>query len=311
MKSFNRFLNEGIKKRGDKFVVTDSSGDKVLGTHGSRKKALKQLAAVEISKKRLTEQRGAMLAGVLAATPLMAGVAHAQHTVKRGDTLSAMAQKHGTTVADLATHNKIADPNKIQIGQQINFPDKKKTSAPKVTPKVAPKPAVTGTDSFAKDLAPHEGYRSHVYKDHKGNPTIGIGHMFGPDSKKRFESAGLGSKYEGCVGGKCGLSRSEATKLLSQDINYIYLPRTKKLITNFDTLNPEAQSAAVGSVYRGGLSGSPKTVSLINQGKFKEAGKEFIDNKEYRESKKAGTGVYKRMDSYATAFSGATLRPSK
>jgi len=140
MKSFKRFLNEGIKKRGDKFVVTDSSGDKVLGTHGSRKKALKQLAAVEISKKkrRLTEQT-AVLAGVLSSTPLMAGAAHAQHTVKRGDTLSAMAQKHGTTVADLAAHNKIADPNKIQIGQKINFPDKKKTSTPKATPKVAPK----------------------------------------------------------------------------------------------------------------------------------------------------------------------------
>tara|TARA_R110002020_G_scaffold56396_4_gene156047 strand:+ start:323 stop:1273 length:951 start_codon:yes stop_codon:yes gene_type:complete len=139
MKSFKRFLNEGIKKRGDKFVVTDSSGDKVLGTHGSRKKALKQLAAVEISKKRLTEQRGAMLAGVLAATPLMAGAAHAQHKVKSGDTLSHLAKQHGITVADLAAHNNIADPNKINVGDKIKFPDKKKTSAPKATPKVAPK----------------------------------------------------------------------------------------------------------------------------------------------------------------------------
>jgi hypothetical protein len=43
-------LIEKIIKRGDKFVVTDSSGKKVLGTHASRKKALAQLAAVEISK---------------------------------------------------------------------------------------------------------------------------------------------------------------------------------------------------------------------------------------------------------------------
>jgi hypothetical protein len=39
-----------IKKRGDKFVVTDKSGTKVLGTHPSKKKAAKQLAAIEISK---------------------------------------------------------------------------------------------------------------------------------------------------------------------------------------------------------------------------------------------------------------------
>jgi hypothetical protein len=45
-------LNEMIKKRGSKWVVTDKSGKKVLGTHPSREKALKQLRAIEISKMR-------------------------------------------------------------------------------------------------------------------------------------------------------------------------------------------------------------------------------------------------------------------
>jgi len=39
-----------IKKQGSKFVVTDSSGKKTLGTHPSKEKAQKQLAAIEISK---------------------------------------------------------------------------------------------------------------------------------------------------------------------------------------------------------------------------------------------------------------------
>jgi hypothetical protein len=43
-------LNESIKKRGSKWVVTDRSGKKTLGTHPSRKKALAQLRAIEISK---------------------------------------------------------------------------------------------------------------------------------------------------------------------------------------------------------------------------------------------------------------------
>ena len=39
-----------IKKSGSKFVVTNKSGTKVLGTHPSKEKAQKQLAAIEISK---------------------------------------------------------------------------------------------------------------------------------------------------------------------------------------------------------------------------------------------------------------------
>lgn len=41
-----------IRKRGNKFVVTNKAGTKVLGTHRTRKAALKQLAAIEISKAR-------------------------------------------------------------------------------------------------------------------------------------------------------------------------------------------------------------------------------------------------------------------
>ena len=39
-----------IKKRGSKYVVTDSSGRKVLGTHPSKAKALDQLRAIEANK---------------------------------------------------------------------------------------------------------------------------------------------------------------------------------------------------------------------------------------------------------------------
>ena len=43
-------LNEMIKRRGKEWIVTDKSGKKVLGTHPSKEKALKQLRAIEISK---------------------------------------------------------------------------------------------------------------------------------------------------------------------------------------------------------------------------------------------------------------------
>lgn len=41
-----------IRKKGNKWQVLDSAGDKVLGEHDTREKALKQLVAIEISKKK-------------------------------------------------------------------------------------------------------------------------------------------------------------------------------------------------------------------------------------------------------------------
>lgn len=41
-----------IRKEKNKFVVRDSSGKKVLGTHKTKEEALAQLRAIEISKAR-------------------------------------------------------------------------------------------------------------------------------------------------------------------------------------------------------------------------------------------------------------------
>jgi hypothetical protein len=45
-------LLEKILRKNKEFVVTDSSGEQILGKHESEKKALAQLAAIEISKKK-------------------------------------------------------------------------------------------------------------------------------------------------------------------------------------------------------------------------------------------------------------------
>lgn len=39
-----------LKKEGKKYVVYDSEGKEVLGEHTSRRKAIAQIAAIEISK---------------------------------------------------------------------------------------------------------------------------------------------------------------------------------------------------------------------------------------------------------------------
>ena len=40
-----------IQHLGKKWVVTDSSGERILGNHESKREAIKQLQAIEISKK--------------------------------------------------------------------------------------------------------------------------------------------------------------------------------------------------------------------------------------------------------------------
>ena len=85
---------------------------------------------------------------------------HTEHTVKKGDTLSSLAQKHNTSVEDLAKLNKIENPNLITVGQVIKFPEKPKAqqpqpATPKPQPSVAapvqqPKPAQTQQDCYGR-----------------------------------------------------------------------------------------------------------------------------------------------------------------
>lgn len=44
-----------------------------------------------------------------------------KYTVKKGDTLSAIAKKFGTTVRDLVSLNGIKNPNIISVGQVLTI----------------------------------------------------------------------------------------------------------------------------------------------------------------------------------------------
>ena len=44
------------------------------------------------------------------------------HTVQRGDTLTAIALRYGSTVNRIAEMNNIKDVNKIRVGQELRIP---------------------------------------------------------------------------------------------------------------------------------------------------------------------------------------------
>ena len=60
--------------------------------------------------------------GVLVAISALVGSAAAGYTVQRGDTLSAIALRHGTSVSALVEANDIADPDLVYTGEQLVVP---------------------------------------------------------------------------------------------------------------------------------------------------------------------------------------------
>lgn len=81
--------------------------------------------------------------------------------------------------------------------------------------------------------------------------------------------------------------------------------QTRKLVKGYDDLPQELRAELVQATYRGDLGGSPKAVKLINEGNYREAAKEFLNNQDYRDelAKESRTGrksgIAKRMQDVA------------
>ena len=138
----------------------------------------------------------------------------------------------------------------------------------------------------------------------------GTGKVIYIDGKKYFKNYRLGdeenitsgygfynkdNKEDGMV------SVEQAEKDLSKNIK-LKLTEAKKNIKNFNNLSNNLKQNIVASWYRGSLSGSPLTIRLINEGKFKEASEEFLKNDEYKAAVKSGSGVASRMEDVAKAI---------
>lgn len=52
-----------------------------------------------------------------------------KYIVQKGDTLSAIARKYGTTVYELSKANNIVNPNFIRVGQVLTLPGTNKDTA--------------------------------------------------------------------------------------------------------------------------------------------------------------------------------------
>lgn len=150
------------------------------------------------------------------------------------------------------------------------------------------RPASQDMQAYKEFIKEEEGKKLKAYKpvESEENYTIGYGH-YGTDVTKDMV-----------------ITDEQAEQLLEDDISK-RLPVIRKAIPNFDKMPLEVRRNLLGSWFRGSLSGSPKTLRLINEGKFEEAAKEFLNNNEYRTT--TLRGVKRRMEATAQAIASLSL----
>jgi GH24 family phage-related lysozyme (muramidase) len=88
----------------------------------------------------------------------------------------------------------------------------------------------------------------------------------------------------------------------------IFEDRTRQIVPAYDELPAFIRLRLLDSTYRGGLSGSPKTLKLINAGDWEEAAVEFLNNDEFIAAVESGSGVASRMQETSDAMLEMAIR---
>jgi len=146
-------------------------------------------------------------------------------------------------------------------------------------------PNSLNSNEYLGFLQEKEGFRGEAYK---------------PVDTEEYYTIGYGNYGQDVQPGDT-ITREEADIQLQNNIDE-RLVQIRQAIPEFDNLPLEARQHLLGSWFRGSLSGSPKTISLLNEGRFDEASQEFLNNNEYRTTSLGG--VKKRMLATSDAIRG-------
>lgn len=167
-------------------------------------------------------------------------------------------------------------------------------------------------NKIASEIIGSEGFSSSPKKvDRKGDFfTVGHGHLLDGSerSRKAFKEAFPDKNYDEFMAGKGTLTKEEAFLLFEKDIP-TYIERAKKFTNKhgrlkFEDHTEELQIQLISATYRGSWGKSPKARKYLSEGKYEEAAKEFLDNKEYKDAATDPRifGIRARMEKVAEAI---------
>lgn len=281
-KSSTRSLMEKIQKRGDSYVVTDSSGNKVLGKHKTKSAALKQIAAVEASK----------------AARMDEGLKDIGKGLAQGGALGAM-----TLGLALGGQNKEPSvtpeptPNTGEVGQLEDKPSERPTL---VTPNTLKKketkkdPYGGRFDEIVKMTGKFEGGKfqgnhsiTHPDPIHGNTIPTNAGQTkrgLTPEGRKYLESKGHDIDKVFSIGGRLPKEDANHLRKLHMQKASSHLENTYKDFHD----HPHQVKAILHDMHYNlgakGLSGFKKMNAAIDARDYKTAAKEAKDSKWYRQT---------------------------
>jgi len=196
---------------------------------------------------------------------------------------------------------------------------KRKTKPPKTLKEILPdirggEPEDTGLDAFQASavtatpvaLASIDDFTNQIIED-EGRPFLKATKVF--EDEKNF-TIGYGRNNASVKEGDT-ITLEKAKENLTEDIK-VRLEEIQDLIPNFSNLPETLQIALFSEYFRGSIRQSPKTVKLINQGRYQEAAGEFLDNDEYRDAKERGRrGIRGRMKKVFDELNKLALKTTK
>jgi len=189
----------------------------------------------------------------------------------------------GGLAAALAFNPTQAKPVNVSTVKHSVAADLQSTK-PKSTPTVTPstskevKPSNISTRSMFDYISQWEGLKTKVYKDHVGNPTIGIGHYLdGSETDRNIIKTIFGGSvdYDSLLKGSQTLTKDQVEKLFNVDVK-IKEKLASKLIPDYNSFDKNTKNAIVNALYRGDL--GQKTIKLINAKDWKKAAAEYFNH---------------------------------
>jgi GH24 family phage-related lysozyme (muramidase) len=176
--------------------------------------------------------------------------------------------------------NKSKEFAKERIGRGVSpFYQEGEEKTP-TTPPVN-KTSSSNNDDLYNRVKEHEGVRNSVYKDSRGNLTIGVGfNLNRSDANKRLKSVGADPKL--IRSGKGKLTDNQVDTLYKEDLNKAKISAKKLVSKTWDELPKGVQGVLTEMAFNlgeGGLSEFKNTLGYIEEKRFKLASQSMLKSK--------------------------------